>query len=200
MCRSYAGFRDRWATRLPISSAWSAGRPSKPLTSGLQSDRSSTLLFRCLTWYPRQESNLQVGTRFERAASAYSATGAKLGGLPRIRTETGCGLSAFPLPSWDSSPWCAGRESNPQGTSLSCWPLCQVCVPARGTPATIRTPKARVGAVPPHHRQPGRMVGAEGLEPSRAETAIGFTDRRRYQLRRYTPNSIVKELGGEPGN
>ena len=36
------------------------------------------------------------------------------GRLGRIRTDTGRGLSALPLPGWATSLWCSGRDSNSQ--------------------------------------------------------------------------------------
>jgi hypothetical protein len=38
----------------------------------------------------------------------------RIGRLGRIRTDTGHGLSVLPLPSWATSLWCSGRESNSQ--------------------------------------------------------------------------------------
>ena len=40
--------------------------------------------------------------------------GRKVGRLGRIRTDTGRGLSALPLPGWATSLWCSGRDSNSQ--------------------------------------------------------------------------------------
>ena len=76
---------------------------------------AATVTVRSGAWYSRQESNLHVGTRFERAASTDSATGVKLVG--RGRLELPCSgrlvLSEVCLPDSTTGP-CPGRASNPQ--------------------------------------------------------------------------------------
>src|SRR5208283_2112891 len=41
-----------------------------------------------------------------------------------------------------------------------------LAVAAHGTPGVIRTPDGGFGIRSPHHRQPGRMVGSVGFEPT----------------------------------
>ena len=62
-------------------------------------------------WCARLDSN-QHCTAFEAAASAVGLRAH--GRLGRIRTDTGRGLSAAPLPGWATSLWCSGRDSNSQ--------------------------------------------------------------------------------------
>src|ERR1051326_3487818 len=76
---------------------------------------AATVTVRSGAWYSRQESNLHVDTRFERAASTDSATRVKLVG--RGRLELACSgrlvLSEVCLPDSTTGP-CPGRASNPQ--------------------------------------------------------------------------------------
>ena len=62
-------------------------------------------------WCARPDLN-QHCTAFEAAASAVGLRAH--GRLGRIRTDTGRGLSAAPLPGWATSLWCSGRDSNSQ--------------------------------------------------------------------------------------
>lgn len=76
---------------------------------------AAAVTIRSGVWYSRQESNLHIDTRFERAASTDSATGVKLVG--RGRLELPCSgrlvLSEVCLPDSTTGP-CPGRDSNPQ--------------------------------------------------------------------------------------
>ena len=76
---------------------------------------AATVTVRSGAWYSRQESNLHVDARFERAASTDSATGVELVG--RGRLELPCTgrlvLSEVCLPDSTTGP-CPGRASNPQ--------------------------------------------------------------------------------------
>src|SRR6516164_9559976 len=76
---------------------------------------AATVTVRSGTWYSRQDSNLHVDTRFERAAPTDSATGVELVG--RGRLELPCSgrlvLSEVCLPNSTTGP-CPGRASNPQ--------------------------------------------------------------------------------------
>ena len=63
----------------------------------------------------------------------------RIGRLGRIRTDTGHGLSVLPLPSWATSLWCSGRDSNSQ----QCSPR-----PHASTSCATRT-----------------LVGSQGFEP-----------------------------------
>jgi hypothetical protein len=76
---------------------------------------AATVAVRSGAWYSRQESNLHVDTRFERAASTDSATGVELVG--RGRLELPCGerlvLSEVCLPNSTTGP-CPGVGIEPR--------------------------------------------------------------------------------------
>jgi hypothetical protein len=107
---------------------------------------AATVTVRSGAWYSRQESNLHVDTRFERAASTgprgHPATGVKLVG--RGRVELPCTrrlvLSEVCLPNSGapSGPGpCPGRASNPQDCSSQ--PQASAIAPPGQTGARGRT-------------------------------------------------------------
>ena len=90
------------------------------------------------------------------------------GRLGRIRTDTGHGLSVLPLPSWATSLWCSGRDSNSQ----QCGPR-----PHASTSCATRT-----------------LVGSQGFEPWRSQRDTASTARRFRPTQPTAQTRIVKDL------
>lgn len=96
-------------------------------------------------WCARLDSN-QHWTAFEAVASAVGLRAH--GRLGRIRTDTGRGLSALPLPCWATSLWCSGRDSNSQQCGSQPHASARLRHPNIGGQSRIRTfgcfPKAQL--------------------------------------------------------
>jgi hypothetical protein len=145
----------------------------------------------CGAWHPRGDSNTQ--SRVWNPLASPSATGAygapgwirtctvrllrplslpvglqAHGRLGRIRTDTGHGLSVLPLPSWATSLWCSGRDSNSQ----QCGPR-----PHASTSCATRT-----------------LVGSQGFEPRRSQRDTASTARRFQPTQPTAQTRIVKDL------
>ena len=106
----------------------------------------------CGAWHPRGDSNTQ--SRVWNPLASPSATGAS-GAPGRIRTDTRHGLSVLPLPSWATSLWCSGRDSNSQ----QCGPR-----PHASTSCAIRTlvgsSRIRTSEIPNGYRVYGAALSA----------------------------------------
>ena len=116
-------------------------------------------------WCARPDPN-QHCTAFEAVASAVGLRAH--GRLGRIRTDTGRGLSALPLPGWATSLWCSGRDSNSQ----QCGPR-----PHASTSCATRT-----------------LVGSQGFEPRRSQRDTASTARRFRPTQPTAQARIVKDL------
>ena len=88
------------------------------------------------------------------------------GRLGRIRTDTGHGLSVLPLPSWATSLWCSGRDSNSQQCGSR---------PHASTSCATRT-----------------LVGSRGFEPRRSRWDTGSTARRFQPLSQLPKRELSK--------
>ena len=88
------------------------------------------------------------------------------GRLGRIRTDTGHGLSVLPLPSWATSLWCSGRDSNSQ----ECGPR-----PHASTSCATRT-----------------LVGSQGFEPRRSQRDTASTAQRFRPLSQLAKHELSK--------
>ena len=114
-------------------------------------------------WCARPDLN-QHCTAFEAAASAVGLRAH--GRLGRIRTDTGRGLSAPPLPGWATSLWCSGRDSNSQQCGSR---------PHASTSCATRT-----------------LVGSRGSEPRRSRWDTGSTARRSQPLSQLPKRELSK--------
>ena len=109
----------------------------------------------------------RIRTAHTEAAARPLSTGvAAHGRLGRIRTDTGHGLSVLPLPSWATSLWCSGRESNSQ----QCGPR-----PHASTSCATRT-----------------LVGRQGFEPRRSQRDTASTARRFRPLSQLPERKLSK--------
>jgi hypothetical protein len=95
------------------------------------------------------------------------------GRLGRIRTDTGHGLSVLPLPSWATSLWCSGRDSNSQ----QCGPQLHA-----STVCATRT-----------------LVGSQGFEPRRSQRDTASTARRFRPLSQL-PKCKLSKIWRKAGN
>ena len=128
----------------------------------------------------RSPHHRQLGQNFGAPGWIRTSTRPVLSGLPlpvglrahgrlgRIRTDTGHGLSVLPLPSWATSLWCSGRDSNSQ----QCGPR-----PHASTSCATRT-----------------LVGSQGFEPRRSQRDTASTARRFRPTQPNPQTQIVKDL------